>query len=447
MLKAYIEAFTKAAKAQGIDRLNFYTGSGRSRSLSVYQGELDKLELSEVCRLFIEGEVEGFAGEVYVENFAPEQVEEPLQRLRESALAYRRPFAPRSLTDMPEQEGGEEFLPLDKVLEGMLSAERAAAADSRTALQGCFFQEQYTGVTLADGTGRAMTDRLGEGSFYVSLTARQGELVQLAGKGVPLPWGQLPDLEALTAQTAADALARLHAGSYPTGTCPVVLSAHVACELLDAFAPAFFAKNVFNHMSVLEGKLGTQVAGENITLLEDPQLPGGLRPRRFDDEGTPTSAKTVLDRGVLGTYLHNRESAASAGCAPGGNGFRPSLSEEPSAGYTNLLLQPGESSLEELLADMGDGLLITGVSGVFAGAHPASGEFSLISHGYKIRQGVRQGAVSQITIAGSFFEMLRQVRGIGRDNEWMRAPHGCVRAPSLYVAGLAISGGAEDEEK
>ena len=185
MLKAYIEAFTKAAKAQGIDRLNFYTGSGRSRSLSVYQGELDKLELSEVCRLFIEGEVEGFAGEVYVENFAPEQVEEPLQLLRESALAYRRPFAPRSLTDMPEQEGGEEFLPLDKVLEGMLSAERAAAADSRTALQGCFFQEQYTGVTLADGTGRAMTDRLGEGSFYVSFT--RGSWSNWRGRACPCP--------------------------------------------------------------------------------------------------------------------------------------------------------------------------------------------------------------------------------------------------------------------
>lgn len=447
MLKTYIEAFTQAAKAQGVERLNFYTDVSRSRSVSVYQGELDKLELAEASRLFVEGEVDGFSGEIYVENFALEQIEEHIQILRESALAYRRPFADRPLTDMPGQEGGEDFLPLEKVLEGMLAAERAANADGQTELQGCFYHEKLSAVTLSDGEGHTMTDRIGGGQAYLSLTARQGELVQLAGKGVPLLWGQFPDMEAMAGRVAADALARLHAGSYPTGACPVVLSANVVCELLDAFAPAFFAKNVFNHMSVLEGKLGQTVAGENITLLEDPELPGGLLPRRFDDEGTPTSKKTVVDRGILGTYFHNRKSAAEAGCAPGGNGFRPSASEEVSAGYTNLLLQSGEKSQEELLADMGDGLLITGVSGVFAGAHPASGEFSLISHGYKIRQGVRQGAVSQITIAGSFFEMLRQVLGIGCDNEWMRAPHGCVRAPSLYVSSLAVSGGEDDEKR
>lgn len=447
MLKTYIEAFTLAAKAHGIGHLNFYTDISRSRAVSVYQGELDKLELSEACRLFIEGEVDGFSGEIYVENFASEQIEEQIQILRESALAYQRPFVSRPLTDMPGQETQQDFLPLDKVLEGMLAAERAANADSRTQLQGCFFQEKYSDVTLTNGEGCTMTDRMGGAHSYLSLTARQEELVQLAGKSVPLPWGQFPDMEAMADRVAADALARLHAGSYPTGACPVVLAANVVCELLDAFAPAFFAKNVYSHMSVLEGKLDQQVAGENITLLEDPLLPGGLRPRRFDDEGTPTSAKTIVERGTLRTYLHNRKSAADAGCAPGGNGFRPSVSEEASAGYTNLLLQSGEKSQDGLLADMGDGLLITGVSGVFAGAHPSSGEFSLISHGYKIRQGVRQGAVSQITIAGSFFEMLRQVQGIGGDNEWMRASHGCVRAPSLYVSNLAVSGGADDEKK
>ena len=158
--------------------------------MSVYQGELDKLELSEACRLFIEGEVDGFSGEIYVENFASEQIEEQIQILRESALAYQRPFVSRPLTDMPGQETQQDFLPLDKVLEGMLAAERAANADSRTQLQGCFFQEKYSDVTLTNGEGCTMTDRMGGAHSYLSLTARQEELVQLAGKSVPLPWGQ-----------------------------------------------------------------------------------------------------------------------------------------------------------------------------------------------------------------------------------------------------------------
>ena len=219
----------------------------------------------------------------------------------------------------------------------------------------------------------------------------------------------------------------------------------MVCELLDAFLPSFFAKNVQSHMSVLEGRLGEQVAGERITLEEEPRLPGGLCGRRFDDEGVPTSAKAILSGGVLKTYLYNRQSASQAGRAPGGNGFKPSYGEEAATGYTNMVLRCGERSREQLLEEMGEGLLITGVSGVFAGAHPASGEFSLIAQGYKVSGGTLCGGVSQITIAGNFFELLRRVRGVGSDAAWMRTAAGCIRAPSLYVSALAISGEDRNE--
>ena len=89
---------------------------------------------------------------------------------------------------------------------------------------------------------------------------------------------------------------------------------------------------------------------------------------------------------------------------------------------------------------MGEGLLITGVSGVFAGAKPNSGDFSLISSGYLVEGGKRCRAVNQITIAGNFFDMLKQVKAMGNDEYWMIAPNGNVRTPSVYVAALAISG-------
>ena len=89
---------------------------------------------------------------------------------------------------------------------------------------------------------------------------------------------------------------------------------------------------------------------------------------------------------------------------------------------------------------MGDGLLITSVSGVFAGAKPNSGDFSLISSGYLVEGGRILRAVNQITIAGNFFDMLKQVNAIGNDEYWMIAANGNVRTPSLYVASLAISG-------
>lgn len=450
MLHQYIQEFTSAARAGGIGRLNFYSRETSSRTAAVYKGELENLERAEERVLFIEGEVDGFAGSVFVENFQTDLFPEHLQKIRESAREGRRPFLPQTLADVPAPSGEEAApMPLGELVDRLKAAERAACEeDSRVdQIRGCVFEESRGAVTLVNDAGQSITDRVSGGHFYIGLTARQGERVQMGGRGIPLTWGQYPDMEKLARQAAADAVAKLNATSYPTGTSAVVLDSRVVCELLDAFLPAFFAKNVQNHMSVLAGRLGRQVAGANIQLEEDPQLPQGLSTRRFDDEGVPTSAKAVLSEGVLKTYLYNRQSAAKEGCAPGGNGFKTNYSEEAATGYTNMVLRGGGRSQEELLSEMGDGLLITGVSGVFAGAHPASGEFSLIARGYKVRRGQRCGGVSQITIAGDFFDLLRQVRSIGCDESWLRTAVGCVRAPSLYVEALAISGEDQTNEE
>lgn len=447
MLKTYIKSFYEAAGAYGVDHLSFHVERCACRATDVREGKLEKLELADSCRLFIEGAAEGFAGGVFVEDFQPGLIEEHLQSLRENALACGRPYAPRVLTPIPEPEDSlQGFPPLDVLTERLREAEEAAkAVDSRIEVQNCGFFEREGTVTLSDGQGTHMTDLIGGGQFFIELTAREGEMVQLGGRSLDLPRGQLTDLTAVARKAAEAAAARLNAASCPTEHTKVVLDSYVVCELLDAFAPAFFGRNVQKHMSVLEGRLGRQVAGENITLEENPAMPGGLRPRRFDDEGVPTCRKTLLDRGVLRTYLLDRRSAAQSGLASGGNGFRTSFSEEISPGYTNLILRPGDKSLPELLAEMRDGLFITNVSGVFAGAHPTTGEFSLIARGFRVRDGLRREAVSQITIAGDFFELLGGVRGVGRDCLWMRGAHGCVCTPELFVDALAVSGGGQAE--
>ena len=443
MRKEYMEEFVRAAKAQGVEHLRFYVEESAGRSVTVCGGQMEHLDLSESCQIFAEGAVEGFAGSVFVEDLRPEHIEEHVQTLRECALEAKRPFLELPLPALPAPEGlPADFAPLEEVVERLVAAgEAAQAVDSRVSVQSCSFHERRGTVTLADSQGNAATDWQGGGHLYIGLTARQGETAQQGGRGLHLPWGPLPELEALAREAAAEAVSRLDAASYPTGHSGVVLTGKVVCELLDAFAPAFFARSVERHMSVLEGRLGQPVAGENITLREEPQLSGGLRCRRFDDEGTLTAAKAVLDRGVLQTYLHNAATAGRAGTASGGNGFRPSFSAEVSTGYTNLVLSAGEKSLEELLEELGEGLLITGVSGVFAGARPTTGEFSLIAQGFRVQGGQQGRAVSKITIAGDFFEMLRQVRGIGNDARWMRAANGCVCAPPLLVESLAVSGG------
>lgn len=446
MYKAYIQSFIPTARKAGITRLKFYVEEKKSRELSVYAGELERLTRAELVQMYIEGEYEGFSGSVFLENFDPEQIPQHICAIQESAQYGKEGFTPYELSELP-QSVPESYVPLElsEILQQMLSAnEVPVKTDPRIQADGeCHLRESAHIYTLADETGRCVSDSVSGGSAYISAIAREGEDAQSSGQSAVFPAGQTPDFQNLAVAAAREAVSLLGASSYPTGESPVVLESDVVCQLLDAFMPTFFSQSVDNRMSVLAGKLGQQVAGENITLTEDPSLPGGIRNRHFDDEGVLTSRKEILSAGVLKTYLHNRRTAARNGCSSGGNGFKTSFHEGVSTGYTNVILQSGEGDCLSLADKMGNGLLITNVSGVFAGAHPVSGEFSLIAKGYRVENGKIGSSVQQITIAGNFFSMLSDVAAIGADERRMRMTNGAVCAPSLYIRSLMISGKEE----
>ena len=440
MLRTYIDAFTRAAMDAGITRLNFYGEESSYRSLSLYHGELEKLERAEQTQLFIEGEFEGYSGSTFTENLSPGSIADGIRAIRNSARETKRAFTPYDLAGLPEQ--AEEPAPrgrLPELVERMKAAEAAAyGVEHIDAVHQCYISEGWRRVLLADHLGHTAADSVPLCHCRVYLSARNGQDVQPCGKGAPFLPGQMPDLEEMAVAAAKAAASRLNAGSVSSGASPVVLDNRVVCELLDAFMPAFYAQNVKDATSVLAGRTGQRVASDSITILEDPQLPGGMNCRRFDDEGVPTCKKALVEQGTLKTYLYNRGSAN--GGQSNGNGFKSEFSTAVATGYTNILLAPGKASQAALMEKMGEGLLITGVSGVFAGANPASGDFSLISQGYLVEHGQRGKAVQQITIAGNFFEMLGAVADVGSDEAWMQAPSGCLRAPSLYIRRLAVSG-------
>jgi len=433
-MRKFIEAFTGAAQAAGLGRLEFYAEELLSRSVYVSRGELDRLDRGHQRSVYIRGALEGLEGSVFVEDPDPAHFSAYIEAIRQSAQAGGAAFKPWTLPQLPPpEEGGNGWLPLPEVMERLTSAEGAALnCDHRIEqVERCVLRELERTITLADSEGHQVSDRLSGGQFGIGVVARQGNAARSAGQSAPFRQGQCPDLRPIAERAAMDAAGKLETALCPSGVRPAVLDSKVVCELLDAFLPAFYTKNVQNHMSTLS--LGRRMAAEEIVIGEDPALAGGLNSRRFDDMGAPTAAKVLVSGGRLQALLDDQA----------GNAFKPGISESASTGYTNIYLRPGSRSQGELLQAMGDGLLITGVSGVFAGASFSSGEFSLISQGYLVRGGQRREGVSQITISGNFYDLLQRVRGVGSDSRWMRAPAGCLQAPSLWVGGLSISGKEE----
>ena len=443
MMMEFVNQFCASARAAGIDRLNIYMEQRQSRDLSVYQGALEHLERSDLNQLFVEGLVDGQAGCVFIENFDEALIPDYIQAIRDTAAVCAAEFVPYCLEGLKHTDAAAgDFSDLDTTVEAMCRAcTTAREADSRIDPGiSAHLAETCKRITLGNEKQQFVTDVVSGGHYGISLVARDGELVQPGRGGKPFRLGDIPDLDELAHKAVEGAVSRLGSVSHGTGTYPVVLDARVMAELLDAFMPAFFARNVQSRMSVLAGKLGQQIGGENISIVEDPFMEDGFSTRNFDDEGIPTTAKTILDRGVLNCWLHNRSTAWNDGTVSGGNGFKSRFNDAVATGYTNVYIPKGELTRDELLEQMGSGLLITSVSGVFAGARPNSGDFSLISGGYRIEDGKIHHAVNQITIAGNFFEMLSNVKAIGSDEHWMIAENGNVRTPSVYVASLAISG-------
>ncbi len=170
--------------------------------------------------------------------------------------------------------------------------------------------------------------------------------------------------------------------------------------------------------------------------MDDPLLPGGFASAAFDGEGSACRTKAVIENGVLKTLLHNRKTARKAGTESTGNARR-SVSSPVQVAPTNFFFTPGEKDLAGLLADMGEGLLITELGGLHAGANPISGDFSLIAKGFRVKDGKQGAPVEQVTIAGNFYQLLKDIRAVGSDLEFKGSGIG---APSVDAGTIHVSG-------
>ncbi|MBQ7624012.1 MAG: TldD/PmbA family protein [Clostridia bacterium] len=243
----------------------------------------------------------------------------------------------------------------------------------------------------------------------------------------------------LASKAAGFALAKFGAAPVPSGRYRVILQGKAMAQLLKAFSPQFSASAAQKGLSPLAGKEGTKIASDAVSITDDPLF--SYFPRPFDDEGTPSRTTSVIKNGVLLSLLHNMKTAKKAGRASTSNGTRETAASPISVAPSNFILEKGEKDLAGLLSEMGDGLLITELSGLHAGVNFSTGHFSLLASGFTVEKGKIKKPVERITVAGLFDKLLSDITLVG-DDLYLSAPGGSVfAAPSVYIEnGLAVSG-------
>lgn len=249
------------------------------------------------------------------------------------------------------------------------------------------------------------------------------------------------DTDALARKAVDKARAKLGAGVPDTGAWPVVFSAGAMSDLLATFSTAFSAETAQKGLSPLRGREGEVVASPVVTIVDDPLSEMSAMPIPFDAEGTPARRKNVVENGVLATLLYDRRTAAVAGKETTGNASKGSYAAPVTIRPFTFYVAAGDCTEEELLRKADQGVYINFVGGLHAGANAITGDFSLQSAGFLIENGQKTAPVKSFTVAGNFFELLKQITAAA-DNVKVPMPGGITNfgAPSVLVEGLTVAG-------
>jgi len=243
------------------------------------------------------------------------------------------------------------------------------------------------------------------------------------------------DVEVVGQRAARRALGALGGRPVATCACPALLESHVAAEMLELVGASLLAESVQKGKSLFANRLSEQVASPLLTLIDDGLRPGGLETAPFDDEGNPRQRTTLIEGGRLVGFLYDQYSANRDGCASTGNASRPGALSPPFPQVSNLYLEPGKHSPEELVSEMGRGIVITNVLGMHT-ANPVSGDFSVGASGQWVEGGRLVHPVKGIAISGNILELFSRLAVVGSDLRFW----GAVGSPSLLVERLDVGG-------
>lgn len=245
----------------------------------------------------------------------------------------------------------------------------------------------------------------------------------------------------MSREATEKAMDKIGAELVPSGKYNIVFSGDQMRSILAVFSSAFSGKQVLDGLSLLKGKLGEKIASDIVNITDDPQRDGVSVGTTFDAEGVATHRFSVVEQGVLKTYLHNRETALAMETVTTANASKADYSSSVAVSPHSFCIEPGELSLDELFAKAGDGIYVTEIKGLHAGANPVTGDFSLESAGFLIKDGKRAGAVKSFTVAGNFFALLGQITALGNKLE-LGVPTGFTGfgAPDVLVPDMSVAG-------
>jgi len=433
LLQAARQGMAFALEA-GADGCFTSAGSGASTQFEFRDGRIEKVQQSAsrglTVRLYVDGR--------YSSHATTDLRPEALRRFIADAVALTRHLEPdpyRVLTD-PSLYAGRAELNLDledpaieavgreQCLEWLAAMDREAHADKRVVSATTSVTSGRSAAAMVSSNGFEGT-RGGTGIAWggsVTLDEGNGKRPEAHKHVHGNHLEGLPAPEATAAEALSRALERLGASKASSEKAMMVVDREAAGRLVGALLGALSAGGIQQKRSFLAGKKGQPVAGELLTITDNPLIPRGLGSRLFDGEGIAARRMPVFERGIPLNYYVDTYYGRKLGWEP------------TTGGSSNLTFALGDKNRDELLAEAGRGFYVTGWLG--GNSDGTTGDFSFGIRGHKIENGKKGAPIMEMNVTGNFLELWKNLSAVGNDPY----PFSSVRVPTLVFKDVNFSG-------
>ena len=428
----------KRAGADDADAVHF-----ESASLSVAQrlGQSEKLERSESRDLGLRVLIGKQQAMVSSTDLGSKALDELVERA--VAMARAAPEDPHCGIARPEQitSDGPELDICDpdepsteSLIEVASQAEDAARGVSGvTNSEGAEAGWSRSSIALAATNGFARGYSVSSHSLAASMLAGEGTTMERDYDfSTAVHRDDLRSAEEIGRGAGTRAVSRLGSRKMETAQVPIVYDPRVSGGLVRHLAEAINGVAIARETSFLKDSMDQRVFAPGIAIIDDPHRLRGLRSKPFDAEGIANARRTLIEDGVLKSWILDLASSRKLGVETTGNAARGTTSP-PSPGSTNLYMEPGDTSPAELMADIDSGFYVTELIGM--GINQITGDYSRGATGFWIENGGIAYPVSELTVAGNLKEIFANLTP-ANDLEFRRGTD----APTIRVEGMTVAG-------
>lgn len=438
------EALLDIAKKEGADAADAIAVAGQSVSIDVLSGALEHAERAEGTDIGLRVMIGNRQACVSASDTRMETLREMAQRA--IAMATEAPeddsicqaevsefSTRRDGTGLELADPSDEPHPADLERDALLAEAAALAVSGVSQVQSASAGYSSNRIHLATSKGFS-------GGY--TRTGRSASCVAITGTGLAMErdycgesrvfQADLPSPEEIGRKAGERTIARSGARRPPTGAFPVLFDERISSSLVGHLLAAVNGSAIVRGSSWLRDAMGQQVLPTALSLIEDPLRPRVSGSRPFDGEGLGSRSRPIVEDGILKSWTLDLSTARRLGLESTANAAR-GTSSPPSPSTSNVTLTPGSRSREELIRDMGTGLLVTSLMG--SAINPTTGDYSRGASGFWVENGEIQYPANECTIAGNLRDILMNI--IPANDARNHLPH---RVPSILSEGLTVAG-------